>query len=138
MEKKRRRGLFFRRDAAAGAAKDVHVAFVIRPFEEARDEIAFRGYRFFADGAGSLHGFFKVRMAMGTSEDVADSVGFARVERRFNLLSLGEDRLAQGADPRFPDEPPAKSVLSLLGPFSHGGKEGIGEDEEKDADEDEE
>ena len=74
-------GLFFWREAAASAAKDVHVAFIIRSFEETRDEITFLGYHFFADGTGSLHGFFKVRMAMGASEDVADSIGFAWVER---------------------------------------------------------
>lgn len=44
--------LFSARDPANGAAEDMYVTFVIRSFKEARDEIAFLRYRFFAHGTG--------------------------------------------------------------------------------------
>ena len=67
--------LFFSvRNAANSAAEYMYVTFVVRSFKEASDEIAFLRHRFFAHGTSPFNGIFRIRMAMGTTKDMANAV----------------------------------------------------------------
>ncbi len=123
-------------NSAFGAAENVDVAFFVRSFEETGDEIPFGGNLCLADRAGSLDPCREVGVAVGTAEDVANSVIVPREQGALDLLSGRKEGPANGAYPRVALLP-ARSRLGGRSARRRGGEQPVAKDKQGDSDKDE-